>query len=404
MSKIKLILVTILVAGLMGLTIYHNQTKERVLIIHSYNTDFPWVLQINGGIQQYLNDHPSNVVIRYQYMDLKNHKSCDFYRSAANDARLIIQNWQPQVIIIMDDLGQSLVGVNYLHFKSNIDTSEFYNDFAGMDAIAGGCDLDASKNNKRFFGLDHLASKSYQPIIIFGGVNGDVERYHYDAADNVTGVFEHKNANAIRQTIADLYQAIPDGQKPTGIQVLSDRSGSASSERNFFVTQLPKGGTLNAPLDWQPYEDAKGFGVWQQIVIQANRHNSMLLIANYTQIFKTDGDIKAMDTKEVITWTVKNAKYPVLGAATNFISDGGALTLAVPGYQQGQEATRMALKVLSLNTPIPLPISDPELQPVDGNRLQFVVGMNANLLSQQGINLPLIYEAFSRESNNFKEK
>ena len=398
MNKIKFVLVTVLVVAFAGLVTSHNQTKSRILIIHSYNLDFPWVPQVNGGIQQYLANNPSDIVIRYQYMDLKNHPSCDFFRSAANDARLLIQDWQPQVIIIVDDLGQSLVGVNYLHFKPGADTSKLYDSFAKIDSN-GGC----AKNpeDKNYFGLGHI-SLGYQPTIIFAGVNGDVDRYGYNQADNVTGIFEHKNPAAIRQAVADLYRAMPVGHKPTSIQVLSDNSSSANSETDFFEKKLPA--DLGIPLAWMPVAVANTFDEWKQYVDTANKSGSMLLTANYSRIFEKAGDTQPMATGKLISWTEQNSQYPVLGAATNFITDGGAVTLAVPGYQQGQEAIRMALKVLSLNTPIPLPVSDPELQPVDDSRLQFVVGMNANLLSQQGINLPLIYEAFSRESNNFVGK
>ena len=222
--------------GLVGLTAYHNQTKERVLILHSYNTDFPWVPQVNGGIQQYLKSNPSNVVVRYQYMDLRNHPNCAFYRSAANDARLIIQDWQPQVIIIVDDLGQSLVGVDYLHFKSGVDTNALYDSFATVNSNAGCKD---KPQDKDYFGLGNI-SLSYQPKIIFAGVNGDVKPYGYYEADNVTGIFEHKNPEAIRQAIVDLYNAIP-GDKPTSIQVLSDNSGSANSEKDFFENLVGNG-------------------------------------------------------------------------------------------------------------------------------------------------------------------
>ncbi|MEP6894984.1 MAG: ABC transporter substrate binding protein [Chloroflexota bacterium] len=394
MNKFRFVFVTILAVAMVGLVANHNQTKSRVLIIQSYNTDFPWVPQVNGGIQQYLKENPSGVVLRYQYMDLRNHPNCDFYRSAANDARLVIQDWQPQVIIIIDDLGQSLVGVNYLHFKPGVDANAMYDKFAAIDAKAGKCASDPTKD-KKYFGLGSI-SMTKQPVIIFGGVNGNsVEPYGYNDADNVTGIFENKNPDAIRQTIVDIYNAIPLAEnKPTSIQILSDNSGSAASEKDFFENKL-QAQDLSVPIEWKPVAYADTYDQWKQYVTEANQNRSMLLIANYGGIKENAGDTKPMPTTKLIAWTELTAKYPVLGAATNFITDGGMLTLAVPGYEQGQVAIQMALQVLG-GTPVS------EIKSVEAK--QFIVGMNKSLVIKRGLNMPLIYEAFSRESNNLKDR
>jgi hypothetical protein len=184
MNKVKLILVTVLIAVIASLATYHNQTKKRILVIHSYYTDFAWVTQVNGGIKQFIaaNNRSADAVVRYHYMNLLNHPSCEYYRSAANDARLVNQNWKPQIIIIVDDLGQSLVGVNYLDFKSTADTEKLYDEFAAINAKAG-CASDPEKD-KDYFGLGNISLPS-QPKIIFAGVNGNVEKYGYNEANNL---------------------------------------------------------------------------------------------------------------------------------------------------------------------------------------------------------------------------
>ena len=118
-------------------------------------------------------------------------------------------------------------------------------------------------------------------------------------------------------------------------------------------------------------------------------------VANYTQIKESVTDATSMPTAKLISWTEQTAQYPVLGAATNFITDGGMLTLAVPGYEQGQVTIQMALEVLK-GTPVS------NIKPVEAK--QFVVGMNKSLVIKRGLALPLVYEAFSRESNNLVEK
>jgi len=221
-----------------------------------------------------------------------------------------------------------------------------------------------------------------------------VEPYGYYQADNVKGIFEHKNPDAIRQTILDIYNAIPGTDKPTSVQILSDNSGTAISEKNFFENILQEKG-LDVPLEWKPVVYADTFEQWKQFINDANQNGSILLIANYGQIKENAGDAKPMSTAKLIAQTEQIAKYPVLGAATNFINDGGMLTLAVPGYEQGQITIQMALQVLS-GTPVS------KINSVEAK--QFIVGMNKSLVIKRGLDLPLIYEAFSRESNNLKEK
>ena len=393
MNKVKLVLVTILVIALAGVTTYHNQTKKRILVIHSYNTDFPWVLQINGGIEQYLEENPAEVVVRYHYMDLRNHPTCEFYRSAANDARLVIQNWQPEVIIVVDDIGQSLVSVNYLQFNeekladANITTSKLYERFAKQAAEGGKCKDDDAKNNPTYFGIGHIALAN-QPVVIFAGVNGkDEEKYGYVYATNVTGIFENKNANAIIQTIEDIYRVASN--KPTSIQVLSENSNAATSEEDFFKIDLPSK-ELSVPLEWKPVIYAETLDEWKQAIAEANNNGSMLLIANYSQIKESlSADAALVETKELISMTEERAEYPVLGASTNFINDGGLLTLAIPGYEQGEVSIIKALEVIRGE-----PLSEFK------NPEQFIVGMKQGDLEKSGLDLPLIYESLSRQSGS----
>jgi ABC-type uncharacterized transport system substrate-binding protein len=188
-----------------------------------------------------------------------------------------------------------------------------------------------------------------------------------------------------------IYNAIPENRKPTSIQVLSDNSGTANSEKAFFEEILPVE-DLGVPLVWQPVAYADTLEQWNQNVEAANQNGSMLLIANYRGIKDENGD--AVNSKTLITTTEGNARYPVLGAATSFIVDGGMLTMAVPGYEQGQVAIEMAFELLD-GTPIAL------IPPVRAS--QFIIGMKKSLVILRGLDLPLIYEAFSRQSENFKE-
>ena len=146
-SRLLLVVKLAFVALLCVLVYVHKAHKPRILIVHSYLDDYSWVQEINTGLKRFF-DGREDVTLRYHYMDLKNHTGEGFQRTSAEIARRTIERWQPNILIIFDDIAQKLVGMHYLD-----------------DPDIG---------------------------IVYGGVNGDEEDYGYDRASNVTGILERK--------------------------------------------------------------------------------------------------------------------------------------------------------------------------------------------------------------------
>ncbi len=383
MEKLKYIPITLLIIALIVAVTLHNQQKPRVLIVYSYDKNLDWVKQIDRGIVQYLTKNPQGLTIRRHYMEVNKYKDCNYYRIAANDVNLVIQDWQPQVVVIVDDLGQALVGANYLHFKPDAKAADLYDKIA-QNLAKGLC----PSKDKEFFNLQNV-SATHSLKLIFAGVNGDVASYGYYLADNVTGIFEHKNLAAMKETVNALYQASSKDNRPTSIQLLSDTSATARSEHDFFNKYDW------SPFVWQEPKYAKTFQEWQDAVTEANKNGSMLLVLNYREVKQKEELVAFVPTTKLIQWTEEQAKYPLLGASTAFMDDGGMLMLAVPGYEQGEAIAELATKIIGGVSMAELPYREPS---------QFSVGLNKPILEKRKLKLPLIYEAFSRESNNFKEK
>ena len=414
MTRTRVILVTILIVTLFLVTQIYSQSKKRVLVIHSYNTDFAWVNQVNRGIKDTMAKNAEEmryVTVRYHYMDLRNHKSCDFYRTAINDVRLVIQNWKPHAIIIVDDIGQALVGTSYLKFAGGTVPNDLYDQLAETIATRD-CPGKLEPGKAREFLNLKQVSLDLQPYIIFAGVNGDVDQYSYYQAENVAGIFEWKNLGAIRQTIEDIYNASPDDLKPKFVRILSDNSSSAASEQWFFQKLMES--PLTVPLQWEPVKVANTFDEWKGYVVEANQKGAMILTANYGQVRETS-DPGSPFVGKIIQWTEENAVYPVLGASTNFVvTDGGMLSLAVPGNEQGEVALQLALEVtvghpredmLAICSVNATAAGKPAIMPQPFcPAKQFLVGMNESLVQHRNLRLPLLYEAFSRETSNFREK
>lgn len=373
---LKYIAITGVVLIMTFVIIAHKQGRSQVLMVHSYNTDLEWVKQIDRGIARYWENNRSSVVVRRHYMDLKNHKDCNFYRKAANDVKLVIDEWQPNVVILADDLAQALVGSTYLNFNREINQSEFYDQIASN--LASGLCPDKDKD---FFFLKH-SEAAKKVTLVFAGVNGDVTDYGYRMADNVTGIFENKNYNAIWETIRDLNASLAEDQRFTSIQLLSDASATAKSEQSLYE-QFDW-----APFEWQPPIMANNLEEWEAAVSLANQNKSLLLVANYLQI------PGSKSPNHLIEWTENNATYPILGAATAFVEHGGMLSIAITGQEQGEVAAELAAQAISGQAISELPYRRAK---------QFIIGMNNGLVQKRNLKLPLTYEAFSRESNNFVE-
>lgn len=374
----KYVIIAAILLALTRLVLSHQEEQTKVLVVHAYNIDLAWVNDVNDGINRALDEagRQTALNVRRHYMDLRNHPDCNFYKNAASDVRFTIDDWKPEVLILVDDLAQALVGFDQLRLKPGTDREALANDLNGF--LAGDiCD----PPELSFFGLDNPATDP-QVQIVFAGVNGGVAGYGYDQAENVSGVFEHKNYEALIQTLQALAGAY-DGPV-NGIMMLNDISETGYTESALYRDQ-----------DWQPFEayppvNARTFGQWQAAVEEANEKGLLLLIANYQNVTGDDGQLVAPET--LVQWTERHARLPVLGANTRFVADGGMMTVAIAGSEQGEVAIRLAMDVLS---------GDPTGQRVEAK--QFLIGMNQSLVRKRDLKLPDIYEAFSREIGTFVE-
>lgn len=385
MTYIIRLTIIIIIALLLFLIITHNNERTRVYMIHSYNTDLSWVREIDTSFNRVMTQ--SAVDVRHHYMDLRNHPSCNFYRTRAKDVELAIQSWKPDVIVLVDDLAQQLVGINYLNTADVIDAS-LYDNIA--EQLARQCP-DIEKNDADYFGLASKVTDSWHPKIVFAGVNGSVDPYGYNKADNIKGIFENKNYNAIVETLKELKTASKYQQMVPKVVVINENSATTRAERDAFFTQET----------FDPFKLEKVFLVstleeWKKAVRYANDNNALILTANYNNI--KNGD-KKEPVKDLIRWTVDTADAPVLGAGTDFVKDGGMITLAIAGSEQGRVAADLVNEWIKT-------IANGETVGSENYRRakQYIIGLDYRLAKVKNVQLPLIYEAFSRETNNFSDE
>ena len=391
-TALKLIMVCVL----FGLVIAHKSRTPRFLIIHSYNVDYAWVRDINIGLKRVFDKH-YDITFRFHYMDLKNHQDKDFKRRAEEAAHKLIQSWQPDVMILFDDLAQRLVGIKYLNQNESL-------------------------------------HKSIQ--IVFAGVNGAPEDYGYNdkKVRNVTGILERKPLNALKDTLELIakdkgFDLEAEGQPKPKIVFLGTKSASITAEIKSY-----KDKEWWQPLEWLDPIQVDTYGNWIDQVKALKYRADILLVTNYRRL-KVEGEEELAKPHNVIKETQIIFKKPVVGMNYFNVEDGGALAVGPSPYEQGDVAAKMAICIADYkkqekdreqdrdeeqerelgDVESKKPFNCKEFidcnqfikckQVIEGKQFieskQFIIAIRKEELEKWKIELPPIYEAFARATDNY---
>jgi ABC-type uncharacterized transport system substrate-binding protein len=268
--------------------IFEAVERPRVLVLHSYATDFSWVNDIDSGVERALGDRPYN--FRHYYMDTKKHPSLEFRTKAGEAARKFVREWEPTVILAVDDNAQEFVGKYFVN-KPDIN-------------------------------------------IVYAGVNADIARYGYDKSYNVAGISEKIPWAAARKVLTELL----DGN--SRLLHLSD-----DSDTSYFIHKSIKN------FDWEPFEleDSKTIGdfdAWKKAVKDAEGKADCLLITHYHTIRDPDDPEKIVKPATVIKWTKEHSDLPMLGFWRFFMEDGGMMAVGLSPFEQGEVSGRMVIDII----------------------------------------------------------
>jgi ABC-type uncharacterized transport system substrate-binding protein len=322
-------------------TIAHNIAKPRILILQSYDTGYAWTRDVDVGIHRVLDDE-GNYVLRWHYMDLKRHPWPESKKAAGIQARHAIDEWQPDVVIAIDDDAQEYAAKYYVN-KPGIS-------------------------------------------IVFAGTNGSVAPYGYDKANNVTGILERKPLPALKEALMQ-----PGFSRKPSLRVVEicDASETVKLDHESIST-----------FDWKPlrYVGAhlvNTFDDWKAAVLAADTYADVILSSNYRRLSRSSSDRTLVPPQEVLAWTEAHSKLPMVGVNAFFIEDGGMLAIATSPFEQGEVAARMARKIIEGKvSPATIPITSTH---------QYIVVMHAGRMAAHNISLPPLYEAFARATNNYVE-
>ena len=324
---------------LMAVIVAHNLAKPRILILHSYGPDYAWTRDVDIGIRRVLADSGS-YVLRWHYMDLKRHPWPESKTAAGTQARHAIDDWQPDVLIAVDDDAQEYAAKYY-----------------------------ANKPGIR---------------IVFAGTNGSVAPYGYDKADNVTGILERKPLASLRDALMQL-GVVHKG--PLRIVEICDASETVQLDHAFI-----------AGFDWKPLRYSgshlvETYDDWKMAILNAGKEADVILTTNYRRLSRSATDRTLVPPEEVLAWTEAHSTLPLIGVNVFFVEDGGMLAIATSPFEQGETAARMAREIIDHHT------STADI-PVDSTH-QYIVLMRPALMAARHVRLPPIYEAFARATNNY---
>lgn len=339
MNRLRLVLISLFLAGSVAVVVAYNLHKPRVLVLHSYDLGYPWTREVNVGVHRVLDQQP-HFAVRWFYMDTKRHPWQDFKQNMGLSARQVIDRWQPDVIIAVDDDAQEFVARHY---------------------------------------VGHVHTR-----IVFAGVNGGVDAYGYVGAGNVTGIFERKDLPALKQALLALRWP-RQAAGPLRVVHIGDNSKSVEQDDRYL-----------GEFDWRPLINLPSrrlgtFDAWKKAVLEVQDQTDFILTTNYRKLSRGAADSRLVAPEEVVAWTLANSRVPVIGTNGFFVEDGGELAIGTSPFEQGEIAARMAIGLIGGQAAKDIPRASTR---------QFVVYMRSAKMHRRGMELPPLYEAFARATNN----
>jgi len=267
-----------------------SSAGNKILLIHSYHAEYPWVAAITAGVRKALAG--KNITLDIFYMDTKRNPSDAWKIKAGEQAQKVIAEWKPDAVIAADDDAQIFVTQRY-------------------------------------------ANKT--PWFVFCGVNGDPADYNLPAS-NVTGIIE---LPFFTESLSYLKQVLRYSSRGIKNAVVISDTGATS----IGAVSHMRSETQDTGFKMLGYYLISDFPQWQKRINQYNAEDTAICIYTYHTI-KSPGTAVSMGPQQVLQWTADNCIVPTVGFF-DFAIEGGLLCGVVEsGEDHGFEAARMALELL----------------------------------------------------------
>lgn len=282
--NIRLIWVAVVTLGIFLSPLAVKAEGFRVLVVMSYEEDFPWVLEIEEGINSILGDGNQ---VRFFYMETK--KDLSGGPEKAKEAYELFKSFNPHGIIAVDDNAQSMFVVPYLKDKVEVP-------------------------------------------VIFCGVNAEPEKYGYPAT-NVSGILERYH---LRDSIALAALLVPEIKRlnfiardnPTGKAALAQ----LQREKETFPVELADTKLVST------LEEAVSFAKLSR------KSSDLLFIGSIRGVADKEG--LPLTEKQIVPELTKAFSGPTAASSTYRVKFGTLCAVVQSGQEQGATAARMLISAM----------------------------------------------------------
>ncbi len=267
----------------------------KVLVVMSYEKDFPWVLEIKEGIESVFNDSSD---VRYFYLNTKK----EFANGAkkAEEAYQFYLDFKPDGVIAADDNAQSLFVVPYL-----------------MDKV--------------------------ETPVMFCGVNTEPEKYKYPAT-NVSGILERLH---ISESISFAQQFDPTIES---FGFIMRNSPSAEG----VLRQVKK--ELNRySAKFISFKQPKTMLEAIAMVKELKKKCDVLFMASLEGI--TDKNGNPLEDKEIMPILANTFGKPTIASNSYNVEFAALCAVVKTGQEQGSTAGKMLLKAMQGTLVSQIPIT-----------------------------------------------
>jgi ABC-type uncharacterized transport system substrate-binding protein len=262
--------------------------KFKILHIMSYHSPWEWTDNQLNGFKAALKG--LDVEYKVIQMDTKNHSDEESKQKVAQEAKDLINTWQPDLVYTSDDDVQKYVVQDYL--------------------------------NKDI-------------PFVFSGVNADPAQYNFVGAKNVTGVIEHQH---FVESVELLKKIAPDVKK---IAVVIDDSpfwNGVTEQMKKEESRLPQDVKI---VSWDLIKTYKEYQ--QKVKEYQSTVDAIALLGIFN--FK-DEQGKNVPYQQVQQWTAENSNLPDFSFWVDRVTFGTLSSVTVSAYEQGLAAGEMARGIL----------------------------------------------------------
>lgn len=314
-----------------------EQPVKKVMVIHSYGANHVCGKPQGDGVKQALADkgweEGKNLQLRSYYMDTKKvHVTPQAIREQARIARQKIDNFRPDVVVVLDDNAIREV----------------------MLPLVGRDDLS----------------------VVFSGMNGQPADYNQrvpfmQPSGNITGVYEKLWVEKSLLVMGEILDGFGPQDKVVGITDFSP-TGNAISRQ--FDLEL---GKTNSPVHWQ-LERVKDFSEYRALIEKLNADEHVRAIYPAALRLETEkGEV--LTAPDIFAWTIKHSRKPEMALNYHFSKIGLLGGAAVDFDRMGYKAGVKAARILSGERAGELPIEDAE---------DFAIVFNLERAKQLDIQIP----------------